>query len=219
VGAFAAAVVAGAIALKDAVLLVRSRAEKMERLYPVGYGLAAIVGLSERQVTAIVDSAQTAASPVFVGNINAPRQIVIAGSIEGMQKVLEEARQHGARKAELLHVSVPSHCPLLSSVADSLRLQLKSIHLEAPKFPYITNVGGRAVRTASAVAADLSDNIAQGVRWHDATIVAQELGCDLFLEMPPGHTLTDLAKESVPDVTAAAVASDVFKHVLQLAIA
>lgn len=66
VGAFAAAVVVEAITLKDAAILVRSRAEKMEQLYPVGHGLAAIVGLSERQVTTIVDSVHTAATPVFV---------------------------------------------------------------------------------------------------------------------------------------------------------
>jgi malonate decarboxylase epsilon subunit len=217
VGAFAAAVVAEAIALKDAVGLVRSRAEKMERLYPVGYGLAAIVGLNERQVTAIVDSVHMAANPVFVGNINAPRQIVVAGSVEGMQKVLEEASRQGARKAELLHVSVPSHCPLLSSVADALRLQLNSIELKAPQFPYIANVNGRAVRSASGVATDLADNIAHGVRWHDATIVAEELGCNLFLEMPPGHTLTDLAEENVPGVTASVVTTDLFRHILRLA--
>jgi malonate decarboxylase epsilon subunit len=217
VGAFAAAVFAEAITLKDAVILVRSRAEKMEQLYPVGYGLAAIVGLNERQATAIVDSVHTTANPVFVGNINAPRQIVIAGSIEGMQKVLEEARRHGARKAELLHVSVPSHCPLLSSVADSLRLQLNSMQLKAPKFPYIANVNGRALRSVSTVATDLADNIAHGVRWHDATIVAEELGCNLFLEMPPGHTLTDLAQENVRGVTASVVTTDLFRHVLRLA--
>ena len=218
-GAFAAAVVAEAITLKNAIILVRSRAEKMEQLYPVGYGLAAIVGLNERQVTAIVDSAHTAATPVFVGNINAPRQVVIAGSIEGMQKVLEEASRQGARRAELLHVTVPSHCPLLSPVADSLRLQLNSMQLKAPKVPYIANVNARAVRSASAIAADLADNIAHGVRWHDATIVAEELGCNLFLEMPPGHTLTDLAEENVPGVTASVVTSDLFRHVLRLAAA
>ena len=219
VGAFAAAVAAEAITLRDAVILVRSRAEKMEELYPVGYGLAAIVGLNERQVKAMVDSVHTAATPVFVGNINAPRQIVIAGSLEGMQKVLEVAHRQGARKAELLHVSVPSHCPLLSSVADSLRLQLNSIQLKAPKFPYITNVNGRAVRSASAIATDLADNIAHGVRWHDATVVAEELGCDLFLEMPPGHTLTGLAKDNVPGITASVVTTDLFRHVLRLAAA
>ena len=219
VGAFAAAVVAEAITLKDAVVLVRSRAEKMERLYPVGYGLAAIVGLNERQVTAIVDSVHSAATPVFVGNINAPRQIVVAGSVAGMQKVLEEARRQGAGKAELLHVSVPSHCPLLSSVADALRLQLSSMELKAPKFPYIANVNGRAVRSASGVATDLADNIAHGVRWHDATIIAEELGCNLFLEMPPGHTLTDLVEENVPGVTSSVVTKDLFRHVLRLAAA
>jgi malonate decarboxylase epsilon subunit len=219
VGAFAAAVVAEAITLSDAVILVRSRAEKMEQLYPIGYGMAAIVGLNERQVTAIVDSIHAVTAPVFVGNINAPKQIVIAGSIEGMQKVLEKARRQGARKAELLHVSVPSHCPLLSSIADSLRLQLNAMQLKAPKFPYIANVNGRAVRSASAVATDLANNIAHGVRWHDATIVAEELGCNLFLEMPPGRVLTDLAEENVPGITAFAVNSDLFRHVLRLAAA
>ena len=219
VGAFAAAVIAEAVTLKDAVILVRSRGEQMAQLYPAGYGLAAIVGLTERQVRAIVDSIHTAAAPVFVGNINAPRQIAIAGSIEAMQKVLEEASRRGARKAELLHVSVLSHCPLLSPVADSLRLQLNSMQLKAPKFPYIANVNARAVRSAAAVATDLADNIAHGVRWHDATIVAKELGCNLFLEMPPGHILTDLAKENVPGVTASVVTTDLFRHVLRLASA
>src|SRR5260370_36311006 len=77
-GAFAAAVVTEAITLKDALILVRSRAEKMEQLYPVGYGLAAIVGLNERQVTAIVDSVNTAPTPGFAGNINAPKVLAIA---------------------------------------------------------------------------------------------------------------------------------------------
>lgn len=108
-GAFAAAVVAESVTLNDAVILVRSRAEQMEQLYPFGYGLAVILGLNEPQVRSIVDGVHTAAAPVFVGNVNAPRQIVIAGSTEGMQMVLEEARLRGARKAELLQVSVPSH--------------------------------------------------------------------------------------------------------------
>ena len=86
VGAFAAAVIADTITLKDAVILVRSRAEKMEQLYPVGYGLAAIVGLNERRLTVIVDSVHTATTPVSVGNVNAPRQIVIAGSIGGCRE-------------------------------------------------------------------------------------------------------------------------------------
>ena len=101
VGAFSAAVAADAISLADAVTLVRSRAEQMEQLYPAGYGLAAIVGLNEKQVSRLVDLAYTNENPVFVANINAPRQIVIAGSIDGMKKVLDDARSQGARKAEV----------------------------------------------------------------------------------------------------------------------
>jgi malonate decarboxylase epsilon subunit len=86
-----------------------------------------------------------------------------------------------------------------------------------PKTTYIANVNARAVRTAQGVAKDLADNIAHGVRWHDATTVAQELGCKLFLEMPPGHTLCDLAKENITNISAYAVTADVFDRVLKLA--
>jgi malonate decarboxylase epsilon subunit len=217
VGAFSAAVAADAISLADAVTLVRSRAEKMEHLYPAGYGLAAIVGLSEKQVTRLVALAFTGENPVFVANINAPRQIVIAGSIDGMKKVLDEAQSQGARKAQLLDVEVPSHCSLMQPIADSLRAQLGSMQLSDPKVPYIANVSARAVRTAQGVAKDLADNIAHGVRWHEATIVAHELGCDLFLEMPPGHTLRDLAQENIPNISAYSVTSDNVDYVLKLA--
>jgi malonate decarboxylase epsilon subunit len=217
VGAFSAAVAADAISLADAVTLVRSRAEQMEHLFPVGYGLAAIVGLSEKQVSRLVELAYINENPVFVANINAPRQIVIAGSIDGMKKVLDEARSQGARKAEYLDVSVPSHCQLLQPIADSLHAQLGSMSVSNPKVPYIANVTARAIRTAQGVARDLADNIAQGVRWHDATIVAHELGCDLFLEMPPGHTLRDLAQENIPNICAYSMTSDNVDHVLRLA--
>src|ERR1700721_1472359 len=172
VGAFSAAVAADSISLSDAVRLVRSRAEQMEQLYPTGYGLSAIVGLSETQVTKLVEAENSAEHPVFIGNINAPRQIVIAGSNEAMRQVLQKARAHGARKAERLDVAVPSHCSLLQPVADSLRNQLQSITVKDPKPIYVANVNARAVRTARGVAKDLADNIAQGVRWHDATSVA-----------------------------------------------
>ncbi len=217
VGAFPAAVAADAISLADAVTLVRSRAEQMEHLYPAGYGLAAIVGLNEKQVSRIVELAYSNENPVFVANINAPRQIVIAGSIDGMKKVLDDARSQGARKAELLDVSVPSHCSLMQPIADSLRVQLGSMAVRDPKVPYIGNVNGRALRSAQGVANDLADNIAHGVRWHDATIVAHELGCDLYLEMPPGHTLRDLAVENIPNITAYSVTNDNFDHVLKQA--
>jgi malonate decarboxylase epsilon subunit len=217
VGAFSAAVAADSILLPDAVRLVRSRAEQMEQMYPIGYGLSAIVGLNEEQVAKLVDAANTKEHPVFVGNINAPRQIVIAGSNEGMEQVLQKARLQGARKAERLEVPVPSHCSLLQPVADSLRHQLQSLSVKDPKAIYLANVNARAVRTAHGVARDLADNIAHGVRWHEATTVACELGCELFLEVPPGHTLSDLVRENLPGIEAHAITSGSFDKLLNLA--
>ena len=102
VGAFGAAVHCGVISLADSVRLVRQRAEGMLALYPESYSLAAIVGLTEQQVSKLIAAAHTDIAPVYLANINAPRQIVIAGSEDGMQSVLEAARQSGATRAERL---------------------------------------------------------------------------------------------------------------------
>ena len=217
VGAFAAAVVAGVLDLGDGVRLVKERAEGMVELYPQGYGLAAIIGLTETQVCTLVKNAYTEQNPVYVGNINAPRQIVIAGSNEGMDKVLEAARKSGARKAVRLHVSEPSHCSLLQPVAEALKKSLQAIHLQEPKMVYAGNVTGRALRSAEAISKDLATNIAHGVRWYDATTVLEELGCRLFLEMPPGHVLSELAEENLSGVNSVPVAPAVLPRILRLA--
>jgi malonate decarboxylase epsilon subunit len=217
VGAFAAAVVADVLALQDAVELVRLRAEQMIKLYPAGFGLSAIIGLSESQVTAIVQDVSSDQAPVFVGNINAPRQIVIAGADAAMDRVLEDARGHGASKAVRLHVSVPSHCPLLQPIADLLAKRMSSVNLKAPQSTYVGNVNGRAMYTKEAIASDLANNIAHGVRWYDSTVVLQELGCNLFLEMPPGHVLSDLARENLSEVNSVPIDTDLLPKALRLA--
>ena len=217
VGAFAAAVHSGVVCFPQAIELVQQRAEMMMGLYPSGYGLAAIVGLTEGQVSALVGKAHTPDTPVYVGNINAPRQIVIAGSDEGMAKVLEAAGKSGARKAERLQVSVPSHCPLLEPIAAALRMTLAAMELGQPRVIYVGNVKARALRAASAVAEDLAANIAHAVRWYDATTVLEELGCRLFLELPPGHVLSDLAREAFPEVRTLALGQSTLKGALHLA--
>jgi malonate decarboxylase epsilon subunit len=217
VGAFAAAVAAGVLDLGDGVRLVKERAERMVELYPRGYGLGAIIGLTETQVYTLVKNAFTEQDPVYVGNINAPRQIVIAGSNEGMDGVLDAARKSGAHKAVRLHVSEPSHCPLLQPVADALKKSLQAIHLQEPKMVYAGNVTGRPLRTAEAVSEDLATNIAHGVRWYDATTVLKELGCRLFLEMPPGHVLSELAEQNLSGVRSIPVEARVLPTVGRLA--
>jgi malonate decarboxylase epsilon subunit len=216
VGAFAAAVAANVLNLADGVRLVKERGEDMVKLYPQGYGLAAIVGLTERQVSALVEQAYTDQDPVYVGNINAPRQIVIAGSNQAIIKVLQAAEKSGARKVVRLNVSEPSHCPLLEPVAKSLKTSMQAIHLQQPKMIYVGNVTGRALRSANEISEDLATNIAHGVRWYDSTTVLEELGCRLFLEMPPGHVLSELGREAFADVRTLAMSETSLAYVSEI---
>jgi malonate decarboxylase epsilon subunit len=215
-GAYSAAVACGALNLADGLHLVRQRAEMMEKLYPEGYGLAAIIGLNERQVSNLVQEVHSDQRPVYVANINAPRQIVISGSNEGMNRVLQAALKSGARKAERLDVSTPSHCPLLQPVAEALETSLRTMHVRSPNLVYLRNVTGRATRSAEAISADLANNIAHGVRWYDMTTVVEELGSRIFLEMPPGHVLTVLANEAFPDAQARAVGENSIRQTVRL---
>lgn len=203
VGAYGAAVVCGAIAFADALKLVRLRATLMQNAYPHGYGMLAVLGLNETELArAIADSGADA----YIGNLNAPRQIVVSGSDAALAQVRDIALSRGARKAERLCVSVPSHCVLLDDAAMQLTEAARDMRIGEPRIPYVGNRGARVLRHADAVREDLATNLRYPVRWHDSTVALSELGATVFVEMPPGQTLSQLAAEALPD--AAAIAMD-----------
>jgi malonate decarboxylase epsilon subunit len=217
VGAFGAAIHAQVLTLVDGVRLVKLRAELMEQHSPEGYGLTAIVGLSEDQVAALIREADNPGDPSYVANVNSAQQIVISGSLTGMEKVSRAALKAGARKAERLDVAVLSHSPLLQPIADVLAQSLKTVSLHPPRMVYVGNVKGRPLREAEDIAADLANNIAHAVRWYEITIVLQELGCTLCIETPSGHVLTNLAKQSIPEVKSIALADSTLSYAVQQA--
>jgi malonate decarboxylase epsilon subunit len=216
-GAFSAAVVAGALELRDAATLMRERGERMSELYPRGYGMAAIIGLSENQVCDLTRQVQPAQAQVYISGVNAPLQIVIASSDAGVDSVIESARKRGARKAERLDVFAPSHSLLLQPVAEALKKRILTMRLREPKRVYIANVTGRALRSAEAIAQHVAQNIAHPVHWYDAATVREEMDCGLFLEMPPGHTLSRLAYAAFAEVRALALAETSLEGAVQLA--
>ena len=217
VGAFGAAVACGTLSFRDALRLVHLRGELMQEAFPSGYGLAAIEGLNEVQVEGIVERTRTASLPVYVSNINAPRQIVVAGSDRALEAVTAQARQQGARRAERLAVSVPSHCPLLQPIADRLLQLMARLALRPPSMPYVSNRGGRALYDAEAIRQDLATSVAHPVRWYDALEVVRELGVNLFIEMAPGHVSTHLVAKLFPDVRAVSIADQGLRYATVLA--
>jgi malonate decarboxylase epsilon subunit len=212
IGAFGAAVACGTLSFADALPPVRLRGELMETAFPSGFGLAAIEGLDEVRIEGIVERTRTAELPVYISNVNAPRQIVVAGTDAALGAVIAQARQQGARRAERLAVGVPSHCPLLRPVADRLARAMAGLILRPPSMPYVSNRGGRALYDAEAIRRDLATSVAHPVRWYDALEVLRELGVKVFIEMAPGHVSTHLIVELFPDVRAVSIADQGLRH-------
>jgi malonate decarboxylase epsilon subunit len=206
VGAFGAAVACGALGFADALALVEIRGECMERAYPKGYGMAAIGGLDERQVAAILERVGGAGAQIYIANVNAPTQIVVSGADPALDAAMKLARERGARRAERLAVTTPSHSPLLHAVAERLAAAMRTIEFHTPQLLYVSNRRARAVRDAAGVREDLILNVENVVHWHDSVTVLYELGMRFFVEPPPGQVLTRLAREAFP--TARAIAAE-----------
>ena len=205
VGAFSAAVAAGALTFPDALRLVDLRAHAMQEAYPHGYGMGVVVGLDERTVSRLAAEAYTPKAPVHATNVNAPLQISVSGADNALEKVLTLARKHGARRTQRLAVPTPSHTPLMAPVTAELERALADASLSPPAVPYLSNVGGRAMRDPEDIRDDLARNVEHPVRWHDATTLLFELGVRLFVELPPGNVLTRLAADAFPEARCVAV--------------
>ena len=189
IGAFPAAVIAGALDFASALRLVALRGDLMEQAYPEGYGLTAIMGLTRPRVEALMQGHE-----VYLANLNAETQIVIAGPDEGMAQVAERALAKGASKAKRLAVSVPSHCELLTAPAQKLATAFESVTLSRPRCAYLSGSTGRVLWQPEKIADDLAMNMARPVHWQEAMVAADERDARLAIEMPPGGVLTCLTR-------------------------
>ncbi|WP_322060782.1 malonate decarboxylase subunit epsilon [Paraburkholderia sp. J63] len=203
VGAYPAAVCCGALDFADALRMVKKRAELMESAWPSGYGLTAISGLSETQVETLINAhTQDGGERIYVANVNAPRQIVVAGADTALEAFATRALAAGARKAQRLAVSVPSHCELLADATEQLVAWSRDIPFRSPEGVYVDNRGGRPLHDGEAIRADLATNMRYTVLWFDALTVMIESGATVLVEAPPGQVLTDIAREHYPEVAA-----------------
>jgi malonate decarboxylase epsilon subunit len=204
VGAFSAAVAAGALDFADALRAVRLRGEMMAQAYPAGFGLAALVGLTERRVERLVNEAGSA-GPLFLANRNAPLQTVVAGSAAALDALCALALRCGA-KAERLAVAVPSHCPMMAPVAKELAAALADVRFAPPQLAFASSSRARLLTTPEQIRDDLAANAARPVLWHDTTLLLQERGVRLFVQCPPGTVLSDLTQNAFACARSVAIA-------------
>nr|WP_255557201.1 malonate decarboxylase subunit epsilon [Sodalis sp. dw_96] len=194
IGAFPAAVSAGALGFDDGLRLVALRGELMERAYPDGYGLSAITGLLQRPLEQLIARVHWPDNPVYLANLNAEDQFVIAGSERAMEQVCALAREQGAGRTQRLAVAVPSHCELLKQPAMELAAAMAKASLRRPDIAYLSGSTGRVLWQPDRIADDLAMNMSRPVHWQDAMVSAYERDVRLAIEMPPGAVLTGLTK-------------------------
>ena len=194
IGAWTAAAVAGVYSFEQGLQLVSLRGRLMQEAYPSGYGMTAIMNADKSQVTRWVAEVYQQIGKVYLANINAANQIVISGSEQAMQQVVDIAKNQGAT-AKKLNVSVPSHCELLDEQAEQLVQAMEKIPLNSAKFKYLSGTSARLIHASEQIKHDLIFNMCRTIDWESTVQAAWERGVRLQIEVLPGSVLTGLARK------------------------
>ncbi len=204
-GEYTALVAAGALSFRDALPLVRFRAQAMQDAVPAGVGaMAAILGLDDAGVeAACAEAAQgQMVEPV---NYNAPSQVVIAGHREAVLRAVAAAKARGAKRAVLLPVSAPFHSSLLKPAALRLAARLAEVHVAVPALPVLHNVDVQEKRAPDDIRAALAQQAASPVRWVETVQALAARGVTHVIECGPGKVLAGLSRRIAPDVASFAL--------------
>ncbi|HUN68869.1 MAG TPA: ACP S-malonyltransferase [Burkholderiales bacterium] len=205
-GEYSALVAAGSLALRDALPLVRFRAQSMQEAVPEGQGaMAAILGLDEDAArAACAEAAQGEA--VQAVNFNAPGQVVIAGHKTAVARAIEACKARGAKRAMALPVSAPFHSSLMKPAGEKLRVYLEKISLQAMQIPLINNVDVKEEKDPVKIKDALVRQAASPVRWVETIRAMAAQGVTHVIECGPGKVLAGLVKRIDPQLQGIAAA-------------
>lgn len=206
-GEYGALLAAGVAELGPLARLVRLRGRYMQEAVPLGTGgMAAVLGLGLAE-TGRLCAAAVAELPdpppggwvLSPANLNAPGQIVIAGHLAAVRRAAELGRGFGARRVAPLPVSAPFHCALMGPAAQRLRPELDALPLRRAGVPVVGNAAAEPMREPADLRAALLRQVTEPVRWEECVRRLGAMGCDTFLEVGPGRTLTTLLPRILPE--------------------
>lgn len=193
-GEYTALVAAGAVSFRDALPLVRFRAQAMQDAVALGAGaMAAILGLDDDGVRAACSEAARG-EVVEAVNFNAPGQVVIAGHKAAVERGVAAAKARGAKRAVMLPVSAPFHSSLLKPAAERLSAYLAGVAFSAPRVPVVNNVDVAAANAPEKIKDALSRQACSPVRWVETIRFMARAGVAHVGECGPGKVLAGLVK-------------------------
>jgi [acyl-carrier-protein] S-malonyltransferase len=199
-GEYSALLAAGSLSFSDAIRIVRKRGQYMQEAVPAGMGaMAALLKLPEGKLEAVLSQAAQG-EVVTAANLNSPDQIVIAGHAGAVNRAVELAKAAGARRAMLLPVSAPFHCPLMKPAQERLRADLDAAEFRDLSVPLINNWQAREIHSGAEAREGLYQQVPNPVRWADSIRALARAGVTRFIEAGPGSVLTGLLRNIDPSL-------------------
>lgn len=205
-GEYSALCSAGAFDLPTTARLLKLRGQAMQAAVPVGEGaMAALLGADLDKAQAIADAASNG-EVCTVANDNDPTQVVISGHRSAIERAVATAKDHGAKRAVLLPVSAPFHCPLMQPAADRMAEALASTQIRAPALPVFANVIAAPTSDPDRIRELLVEQVTGMVRWRESIAEMAAAGVEEFVELG-GKVLGPMVKRIAPDAKVTSVMS------------
>ena len=193
-GEYSALAAAGAISLADAARLLRIRGTAMQDAVPVGQGgMAALLGLTFDQASQVAEEAAMGEICV-AANDNDPAQVVVSGHKDAVERAVEGAKAAGAKRALVLPVSAPFHCPLMEPAAAKMAEALAEVSINRPVVPLVANVLAHSVSDPSTIRSLLVQQVTGAVRWRESIMWLAEQGVTEYWEIGAGKALSGMIK-------------------------
>jgi [acyl-carrier-protein] S-malonyltransferase len=213
-GQVTALIAAGALPLEDGVRFAARRAELTQAAADRHPGrMAALLGATPEQA---VDACSAAPDACWVANDNAPGQVVIAGTPDGLDAACARAKEIGVKRATPLNVGGAFHTPLMRDAADALTGELTSVTFTAPGAPIVSNHDAIAYEDGDGWRARLPQHVTVPVRWRESMGTMVDRGAASFLEVGHGSMLAGLAKRTTPDTPVRGVGTPEDAELLEL---
>jgi len=199
-GEYSALAIVGALSIADAARLLRTRGKAMQAAVPVGVGaMAALLGLDFETASQVAK--QAAGDEVCeAANDNDPAQVVVSGHKAAVERAVELAKEHGAKRAVLLPVSAPFHCSLMSPAAAVMKEALSEATIISPSVPVVSNVKAQAVSDPDEIRELLIQQITGSVRWRESVMWMAQNDVSEIWEIGAGKALSGMVRRIDRDV-------------------
>lgn len=207
-GEYSAACCAGVFSLSDTAKLLRIRGNAMQNAVPFGVGgMAAVLGLSYKDVGALVEACSNGKDICVAANDNSDGQVVLSGSMAAIDRAVEIASEFGARKCVKLAVSAPFHSPFMSPAADAMARAFMEVQSHDAQIPLVANVLASPVTNHKEIIKHLIEQVTGTVRWRETMAYLQEQDVTDLAELGAGKVLSGIAKRSHKEMNAFSVGS------------